>query len=51
MTGFEKFKEIELPSYENFYSQLRGENISKEDYNHAQEVWKEFKIKNMQGIS
>ena len=48
MTGFEKFKETKLPPYENFYSQLRGENISKEDYNHAQEVWKEFKISNMQ---
>ena len=35
MDDFNKFKEEGLPSIENFYSKLTGEDISDEDYNHA----------------
>ena len=35
MDDFNKFKEEGLPSIENFYSKLTGENISDCDYNHA----------------
>ena len=35
MGGFDKFKEEGLPSIENFYSKLTGEDISDEEYNHA----------------
>ena len=45
MDDFDKFKEDGLPSIENFYSKLTGEDISDEDYNHAKNVWEEFKCK------
>ena len=35
MDGFNKFKDERLPSIENFYSKLTGEDISDSDYNHA----------------
>ena len=47
MDDFNKFKEKGLPSIEIFYSKLTGENISDEDYNHAKNVWEEFKCKTM----
>ena len=47
MDGFDKFKEEGLPSIEIFYSKLTGEDISDKDYNHAKNVWKEFKCKTM----
>ena len=47
MDDFDKFKEDGLPSIENFYSKLTGEDISDEDYNHAKNVWEEFKCKTM----
>ena len=46
MDSFDKFNE-KLPSKEDFYSILNDENISNEDYQHAQTVWKEFKLKTM----
>ena len=36
-----------LPSTENFYSKLTGEDISDSDYNHAKNVWKTFKCMTM----
>ena len=42
---FNKFKEEGLPSTEIFYSKLTGEDISDKDYNHAKNVWEEFKCK------
>ena len=45
MTDFSKFAVTSLPSKEGFYSQLNGSDISDEDYQHAQEVWKEFGCK------
>ena len=47
MYDFNKFKEEELPSIEKFYSKLTDEDISKSDYNHAKNVWEEFKCKTM----
>ena len=38
MHDFNKFKEKGLPSIENFYSKLTGEDISDEDYNHAKNL-------------
>ena len=47
MDDFNKFKEEGLLSIENFYSKLTDEDISDEDYNHAENVWEEFKCKTM----
>ena len=46
MDSFEKFNE-KLPSKEDFYSILNDEQISDEDYKHAQNVWDTFDLKNM----
>ncbi|KAL9988938.1 hypothetical protein ACROYT_G003434 [Oculina patagonica] len=46
MDSFDKFNE-KLPKKEDFYSILNDEHISNDDYKHAQNVWKTFKIKNM----
>ena len=44
--SFERFKEMELPPIHEFNSELSGK-ISQNDYNHAQNVWKEFDCKNL----
>ena len=46
MDSFDKFNSP-LPSKEEFYSILNDEDISQEDYEHAQNVWKKFNLKNM----
>ena len=43
----EKFNETELPPKKSFYSELNLEDISDEDYKHAQEVRDIFELKNM----
>ena len=40
----EKLKETKLPPKEAFYSKLNNENISDEDYAHAQKVWRVFNM-------
>ena len=45
MDTWEKFNEAELPSKKCFYSNLNLEDITDEDYIHAQKVWDTFKIK------
>ena len=40
----EKLKETKLPPKEVFNSKLNNENISDEDYAHAQKVWRVFKM-------
>ena len=46
MDSWEKFSETSLPNKESFYSELKKENITDEDYAHTQKVWEVFKIKN-----
>ena len=47
INNWEKFDETTLPPKKAFYSNLNLENISDEDYAHAQKVWDVFKIKNL----
>ena len=47
MNGIEKFSEETLPTIEEFYSKLNDNNISEEDFDHAQRIWKEFGVKNL----
>ena len=47
MDSWEKFDETTLPPKEAFYSNLNLEDISDEDYAHAQKVWDVFKIKSL----
>ena len=46
MDSWDKFKG-ELPSIDKFYSKLNMSGISKEDYQHAKNVWDKFELKNM----
>ena len=47
MDSWEKFDENTLPPKKYFYSNLNLEDISDEDYAHAQKVWDVFKIKSL----
>ena len=47
MDSGEKLDETTLPAKEVFYSNLNLENISDEDYLHAQKVWEVFEIKKL----
>ena len=47
MDSFSKFNDTQLPRREDFYSLLTDEDISEDDYSHAEDVWKTFKLKNM----
>ena len=47
MDSWEKFDENTLPPKEAFYSNLNLEDISDEDYTHAQKVWDVFEINNI----
>ena len=47
MDSFEKFKNKELPTKEQFYSILNDEHITDEEYEHAKDVWETFYMKNM----
>ena len=44
---WEKCDETPLPDKKAFYSKLNLEDITDKDYEHAQKVWKVFKIKNL----
>ena len=46
MDNWGKIDETTLPPKAAFYSNLNLENISDEDYAHAQKVWEVFEIKN-----
>ena len=43
----DKFNETSLPPMDKFYSKLNGSGTTKEDYKHANKVWKEFRIQNL----
>ena len=47
MDSFSKFNDTELPHRDDFYSLLTDNNISKDDYSHAQNVWNTFNLRNM----
>ena len=47
MNDWNQFNETKLPSIKDHYSNLRLENFTDEDYNHAKNVWNTFKIKNL----
>ena len=47
MDSQEKFNETALPLKKDFYSNLNLEDISDEDYTHAQKVSDVFKMKNL----
>ena len=47
MDSWKKFNEVSLPHEKDFYTELNKENITDEDYAHAQKVWKVFEIKNL----
>ena len=44
MDTLERLKETKLPPKEAFYSKLNNEDVSDEDYAHAQKVWRVFKM-------
>ena len=46
MPSWDKFKES-LPPIEAFYSKFNMSKISEDDYQHAQQVWKELGIRNL----
>ena len=48
MDTLERLKETKLPPKEAFYSKLNNEDISDEDYAHAQKVWRVFKMEHFQ---
>ena len=45
--GLDRLSETELLSKNEFYSRLSCDDISDEDYTHAQKVWKAFGCKSM----
>ena len=47
MDGPKRLEETQLPPKSEFYSKLSNSNISNEDYEHAQKVWKEFGMSTM----
>ena len=47
MSSWDCFEEMQLPPIEAFYSKLSMSSISSDDYQHAQRVWKEFRIHNL----
>ncbi|GBM87299.1 hypothetical protein AVEN_107417-1 [Araneus ventricosus] len=47
MPSFDKFEETQLPPLSAFHSSLTNEGISEAEYEHAQNVWKCFEIKNL----
>jgi len=47
MDSWARFKEVQLPPKDAFFSTLRDEHISDTDYKHAQNVWNKFKCANI----
>ena len=46
---WERFDETSLPEKKAFYSELHLEDITDEDYTHAQKVFEELKLKTVGG--
>ena len=47
MSSFERLSETRLPPIECWYSRLNDNNISQEDFSHANRVWDTFQMKTM----
>ena len=47
MTSFEEFEKKNLPTKDEFYSSLTQCGITEDEYQHAQDVFNTFKMKNM----
>ena len=47
MDSFGKFHQIELPNKNQFYSILKDQHITDDEYDHANKVWNTFMIKTM----
>ena len=47
MDSWERFNKTSLPDKEAFYSKLKLEDITDEDYEYARKVWEVFGIKNL----
>ena len=47
MDSWERFDETSLPDKKAFYSELYLEDITNEDYIHAQKIFEELKLKNL----
>ena len=47
MDSWERFNESTLPNKKAFYSELNLEDITDKDYAHAQNIFEEFKLKNL----
>ena len=46
MDSWKRFAEISFPDKKAFYSEMYLEDITDEDYTHAQKVFKDFNLKN-----
>ena len=51
MDNWERFEETSLPNKESFYSNSKMENIDDIDYRHGNNVFKRFKLKNLENIT
>ena len=47
MDSRDKFEKKKMPLREQFYSHLKEESVSEDDYAHAQKVWNEFNIQSL----
>ena len=47
VSSLEKLSETQLPPKEEFYSKLNDEEITDDDYQHANHVWNTFKCKSL----
>ena len=47
MSGWDRFGETKLPAKKHFYSKLSESDISDEQYQHAQRVWRAFDCKTL----
>ena len=45
--SWDKFNETRLPSKDSFYSNLYMSGVGDKEYEHARNVWREFRIRNM----
>ena len=47
VNSWDQFEDTQLPPTDVFYSNLNMSSISEEDYQHTQQVWKEFGIRDL----